>query len=120
MQMAATCCLNLQLGAHFSEPEQNRISQTDIEVYTTASVSIWDRGLCVKWQFVGTEEGLRQRVESILAECTGQSVERIQQDADRDFYMSADEAKEYGLVDHVLDRRTEYLNGQGERLAQSA
>lgn len=54
---------------------------------------------------------LRERVEQVLAECTGQSIERIKQDADRDFYMNAQEAKEYGLVDHVLDRRTESLNG---------
>lgn len=38
----------------------------------------------------------------ILAERTGQSIERIQKDTDRDNFLTADEAKEYGLIDHVM------------------
>lgn len=48
---------------------------------------------------------LKQRLNSILADHTGQPLERIEQDTERDFYMSAEEAKEYGLVDQVIDRR---------------
>ena len=44
----------------------------------------------------------RDRLNAILSECTGQGIERIERDADRDFFMSADEAKEYGLIDEVL------------------
>ena len=44
----------------------------------------------------------RQRLNEILAGHTGQSAERIATDTDRDFYMSAEEAKQYGLVDDVL------------------
>lgn len=44
----------------------------------------------------------RDRLNAILAECTGQDVERVAKDADRDFFMSADEAKDYGLIDDVL------------------
>jgi len=44
----------------------------------------------------------RDRLNRILAECTGQDIERIEKDADRDFFMSADEAKDYGLIDDVL------------------
>ncbi|MCZ6632422.1 MAG: ATP-dependent Clp protease proteolytic subunit, partial [bacterium] len=49
----------------------------------------------------------RDRLNEILAECTGQSVERIAKDADRDFFMSPAEAEEYGLIDDVLVPATE-------------
>ena len=43
-----------------------------------------------------------QKIRQILADATGQSLERIEHDTDRDFYMSADEAQAYGLIDEVL------------------
>ncbi len=48
----------------------------------------------------------KQQLNSILAQHTGQSLKRIENDTDRDFYMTAAEAKEYGLVDHVLGPHT--------------
>jgi len=48
---------------------------------------------------------IRESLNSILASHTGQSVERIAQDTDRDFYMSAQQAVEYGLVDSILEKR---------------
>jgi ATP-dependent Clp protease, protease subunit len=45
---------------------------------------------------------LKARLHEILAECTGQTVERIHQDSERDFYMSPQEAKDYGLIDEVV------------------
>lgn len=47
----------------------------------------------------------RQLLNDILARHSGQSVERITQDTDRDYFMGAVEAKEYGLIDEVLDPR---------------
>ena len=47
----------------------------------------------------------KQRLNEMLAEHTGQSIERIQEDTERDFFMSAEEARDYGLVDQVIDRR---------------
>jgi len=44
---------------------------------------------------------LKSRLEEILAERTGQPLERIREDTDRDFWMSANEAKLYGLIDSV-------------------
>jgi ATP-dependent Clp protease protease subunit len=38
----------------------------------------------------------------LLADHTGQSIERIEKDTDRDYFMSGEEAKEYGLVDEVI------------------
>jgi ATP-dependent Clp protease protease subunit len=48
---------------------------------------------------------LRDRLNHILAEKTGRTVEQISKDTDRDNFMSADEAAEYGLIDKVLTRR---------------
>jgi ATP-dependent Clp protease protease subunit len=48
---------------------------------------------------------LKQRLNEVLAKHTGQSIERVSQDTDRDRFMSAEDAKAYGLVDHVLERR---------------
>jgi len=45
---------------------------------------------------------LKEKVNKILAKHTGQPLERIEKDTDRDFYLSADEAKEYGLIDEVI------------------
>ena len=44
----------------------------------------------------------REKLNRILAERTGQSIEKIQQDTDRDNFLTAEEAKEYGLIDHVM------------------
>ena len=45
---------------------------------------------------------MRDKLNKILAERTGQPLERIEKDTDRDYFMSAEEAKEYGLVDQVI------------------
>ena len=45
---------------------------------------------------------LRDRINEILAHHTGQSLDKIQKDTDRDYFMSAQEAKDYGLVDEVI------------------
>jgi ATP-dependent Clp protease protease subunit len=48
---------------------------------------------------------LRERLNRIMAERTGQSLEQIHRDVDRDNYMSAEQARAYGLIDQVLDTR---------------
>jgi len=47
----------------------------------------------------------KQRLNEFLAQHTGQPIERIEEDTDRDFFMSATEAKDYGLIDQVIERR---------------
>jgi len=56
---------------------------------------------------IQAEEILRMKRElnRLLAELSGQSVERLEQDTERDFFMSAEEAKNYGLIDAVMSRR---------------
>ena len=45
---------------------------------------------------------IKEKLNKILAKHTGQPLERIAKDTDRDFYLSADEAKEYGIIDEVI------------------
>ena len=45
---------------------------------------------------------IKKELYTIISECTGQTYEKIWADADRDYWMTADEAKEYGMVDDVL------------------
>jgi ATP-dependent Clp protease protease subunit len=47
----------------------------------------------------------REQLNKILAERTGQPLERIERDTERDYYMSAEEAKDYGVVDQVITKR---------------
>ena len=46
----------------------------------------------------------REKLNKILAERTGQDLETIARDTDRDNYMTAEQAKNYGLIDHVIER----------------
>jgi ATP-dependent Clp protease protease subunit len=49
---------------------------------------------------------LRESLNGILADRTGQPLEKIRNDSERDFFMSGPEARDYGLIDQVLERRT--------------
>ncbi len=48
---------------------------------------------------------LRERLNRILSDRTGQPLEKIAQDTDRDFFMSAEQARDYGLIDEVISKR---------------
>ena len=50
---------------------------------------------------------IRERLNSIMAHHTGQPFERIEKDTERDYFMSGDEAKEYGIIDEVIVRGPE-------------
>jgi ATP-dependent Clp protease protease subunit len=54
---------------------------------------------------------LKQRLNAILSKHTGKPVEQVERDCDRDNFMSADEAKAYGIVDHVVQSRKEIPGG---------
>jgi len=53
---------------------------------------------------------VKKELNSILANHTGQSLEKISEDTERDFYMTAVEAKKYGLIDEVVSNRTKTEN----------
>jgi ATP-dependent Clp protease protease subunit len=47
----------------------------------------------------------RERLNKILAKSTGQTLEKIEKDVDRDYFMSADEAKKYGIIDEIFTHK---------------
>ncbi len=48
---------------------------------------------------------IKERINEILAENTGQTLEKIEDDVERDFFMSAEEAKEYGIIDEIMQSK---------------
>ncbi|MGH7475390.1 MAG: ATP-dependent Clp protease proteolytic subunit [Longimicrobiales bacterium] len=65
----------------------------------------------------------RERLNQILAQHTGQSIERIAEDVDRDRFMSPLEAKDYGIIDNVISHRGELVeagNGAGHEAFSTA
>ena len=50
---------------------------------------------------------LKRRYNAIVADVTGKPIEQVEQDADRDFWLSAKEAKEYGLVDRIIEKKSD-------------
>ena len=48
---------------------------------------------------------IKNKLNQILAKHTGQALKKIEKDTDRDFYMTAEEAKEYGIVDEIIKKR---------------
>jgi len=57
---------------------------------------------------------LKNRLINILAHHTGKPADEVKTDSDRDYYMSAHEAKDYGLVDEVVESRKEIKKSEGE------
>jgi ATP-dependent Clp protease protease subunit len=53
---------------------------------------------------------LKEQLNNYMAEHTGQPLERIAEDTERDFFMSPEESKEYGLIDRVIERRPSASN----------
>ena len=55
----------------------------------------------------------RQTLNELYSKHTGQPIERIERDMDRDTFLSAAEAKEYGIIDKVIQHRAELSDGNG-------
>lgn len=52
---------------------------------------------------------IRAMLNSYIADYTGQPIDKIQEDCDRDFFMSPEEAKDYGIIDEVIKTKTSYI-----------
>jgi len=63
---------------------------------------------------------MRQELDRILASHTGQTLERVEKDSDRDFFMSPEEAKGYGLIDEVIHSRVGLAKSAAVILASQA
>jgi ATP-dependent Clp protease, protease subunit len=56
----------------------------------------------------------KERLNRILAKHSGQSMDKVQEDIDRDFYMTASESKEYGILDQVIESRATMAIAEGK------
>lgn len=66
------------------------------------------RGVATEIEIHARElEKLRIKINNLISAETGQKLEKVEKDTDRDFWMSADEAKEYGLISSVITNRSE-------------
>ena len=63
--------------------------------------------------------GLKRRLEEIYSEHTGKSIEEVSHDMERDFFMSPQEATEYGIIDSVITHRDVASTFGGSGLAAS-
>ena len=63
---------------------------------------------------------IRERLNDILAKHSGQPLDRIAQDTERDYFMSGDEAKEYGLIDEVIVRSPEIGQKNGNKASEKS
>jgi ATP-dependent Clp protease protease subunit len=61
---------------------------------------------------------LKKRMNALFAKHTGQAVDKIQRECDRDFFMSSDEARKYGIVDEVVESLKEVPRGGGDMAAR--
>ena len=61
---------------------------------------------------------IRSRLNSLYAKYTGQSVEEIEKAMDRDKFMEADEAKTFGIIDEVFEKRPEQGEDSGTRAGE--
>ncbi|MGK3911026.1 ATP-dependent Clp protease proteolytic subunit, partial [Enterococcus faecium] len=48
---------------------------------------------------------LREKLNKLMADHCGQPLERVARDVERDFFMNSEQAKEYGLIDQIIDKR---------------
>jgi len=58
---------------------------------------------------------IKSKINSILAKHTGQPLEKIEKDTDRDFYLSAEEAKEYGIIDKIINYEKETFKNDNKK-----
>ncbi len=63
---------------------------------------------------------IRRRIDEILSEHTGKPVEEIHRDSERDYFLTADEAKDYGLIDQIIVGKTALLPTGDGKAAQAA
>ncbi len=66
------------------------------------------RGVATEIEIHATElEKLRQKINKLISDETGQKLEKVEKDTDRDYWMNAEEAKEYGLISNIITRADE-------------
>jgi ATP-dependent Clp protease protease subunit len=67
------------------------------------------RGVATEIEIHARElERIRQRINKMISEETGQSLDKVEKDTDRDYWMNAEEARDYGLISRIITKREEF------------
>ena len=105
----STICVGLaaSMGAFLlaagAKGKRKALPNSEIMIHQPSGGS---RGQCTDIQIQAEQIlKIKQRLNKILAGNTGKSIEEIERDCERDYFMSADEAQEYGLIDKVIVKR---------------
>ena len=106
--VATTCCgIAMSMGALLlsagAEGKRTALPNSKILIHQVSG-GFSGQGTDIEIQARETIN-LKRRLEEIYAVHTKQPVDKISKDQERDFYMTADEAKEYGIVDQVIAKR---------------
>jgi ATP-dependent Clp protease protease subunit len=73
------------------------------------------RGVATEIEIHARElEKLRTKINELIAEETGQKIDKVEKDTDRDYWMTAEDATEYGLIAKVISRRMDLPDGKGK------
>ena len=71
------------------------------------------RGVATEIEIHARElEKLRTKINQLIADETGQPLDKVEKDTDRDYWMSAEDAAQYGLISKIITRRTDVADGQ--------
>ena len=88
-------------------PKENRIGLPNSHYLIHQPLS-GIRGVATEIEIHARElEKLQRKINVLIAEETGQTLEKVEKDTDRDYWMSSDEAQEYGLISRIVIRRDE-------------
>ena len=91
-----------QVGHEVMEPGKEAYRQILLRFGTDVQSESGQIDRKILGNIVFADEEKRKKLNAIMAANTGKPIEIIEQDTERDHYMSAEEAKEYGLIDHVI------------------
>jgi ATP-dependent Clp protease protease subunit len=90
-----------------SSPKEHRIGLPNSHYLIHQPLS-GIRGVASEIEIYAREiERMRKRINELIAEETGKSLKQVEKDTDRDYWLNADEAKDYGLISTVITNRDE-------------
>lgn len=95
---------------HLAAKKKNRLSLPNAHFLIHQPLSGM-RGVATEIEIHAKElEKLRNKINILIAEETGRDVEQVSKDTDRDYWLSAEEAKDYGLIEKIISERKELPN----------
>jgi ATP-dependent Clp protease protease subunit len=110
MGLVASAAAIIQLAA----PKERRVGLPNSHYLIHQPLS-GIRGVATEIEIHARElEKLRKKINELIAGETGQKLDKVEKDTDRDYWMTAEDATEYGLISKIITKRTELPDGKGK------